>query len=158
MDNGRRSARFASPPVKIQFAELIIPREGPRRGALIGAWCTTWPRDTARFGVFRGHAPWRALSICFCPLHRNHRVKSSSTIMTAGNYKALRSRRDRCPVTVGINVPTCTSARQAVPCEDERGNGFVTRKSHPHLYQSARNFRECCRIEILDLSYKFCRT
>lgn len=39
--------------------------------------------------------------------------------MTAGNYKALRSRRDRCPVTVGINVPTCPSARQVARMNEE---------------------------------------
>lgn len=97
------------------------------------------PRCHSRFGVFRAttHRS-RALSICSCPVHRNHHVKSSSMIMTAGNYKALRSRRNRCPVTVGINVPTCTSCMPSL--EDERENGFVTRKSHPRL--STCKFRE----------------
>lgn len=98
-NNGMRSW-LESLPAKIQFAALIIPQEGSCQAALIGAQWTIWPRDATRASgcSARPRNVASSLSICSCPVHRNHRVKSSSTIMTASNYKALRSRRDRGPV------------------------------------------------------------
>lgn len=120
-----------------------VNREGPvhypapARDAARASGCSARPRTVPG-----------TLSICFCPVHRNHRVKSSSTIMTAGNYKALRLRRDRRPVTGGINVPTCAPRYiYAEPRGRTSENGFVTRKSHPHFYRSACNFRECLTFQ-----------
>lgn len=70
--------------------------------------------------------------------------------LTAGNYKALRSRRDRvvaCSCGSGINMPesACTPRRVLA---DERGNGFVTggnRRPRQLVEERPANFRERVR-------------
>lgn len=60
--------------------------------------------------------------------------------MTAGNYKVLHAR----DATAALLPSELTCQRARMPNhEDEQANGFVTRKSHPHFYRSACNFREC---------------